>query len=132
MDLFAVNAAPWVRTPPWQQERDAKGLPPCYVADGAWPFRLNNGELCLLFSSWNESNYATGLARSASDDLSGPWTCDATAFFPDNGGHAMIFAGFDGTSYLSLHQPNDPPEHPRIFPLEEVAGQIRLKPPFDP
>jgi hypothetical protein len=30
-----------------------------------------------------------------------------------NGGHAMIFTGFDGPSYLTLHQPNGPPlEHP--------------------
>ena len=133
MDLFAVNAAAWVRTPPWQKERDAKGLPSCYVADGAWPFRLRNGELCLLFSSWNETNYATGLARSASGKLAGPWLCDPTAFFPDNGGHAMIFAGFDGAPYLTLHQPNGPPpEHPRIFPMTEVAGQIRLQPPLAP
>jgi arabinan endo-1,5-alpha-L-arabinosidase len=132
IDLFSVNAAPWVRTPPWQRERDAQGLPPCYVADGAFPFRSHAGELCLLFSSWNEANYATGLARSVSGELAGPWTCDATAFFPDNGGHAMIFAGFDGMTYLSLHQPNDPPpEHPRFFPLEEVAGRIRLGLPLD-
>ena len=110
------GCAPWVRPPPWQKARDAKGLPPCYVADGAFPFRSPAGELCLLFSSWNETNYATGIARSTSGELAGPWTCDATAFFPDNGGHAMIFAGFDGQIYLALHQPNDPPpEHPRFI-----------------
>ena len=127
IELFSVNAAAWVRSPPWQKERDGQGLPPCYVADGAWPFRLPNGELGLLFSSWNETNYATGLARSASGDLAGPWTCDPTAFFPDNGGHAMIFAGFDGQTYLTLHQPNDPPpEHPCFFAFN--LGQPMLKP----
>ena len=131
IDLFAVNAAPWVRTPPWQQQRAEQGQPPCFVADGAWPFRLHNGELGLLFSSWNESNYATGLARSTSGDLAGPWQCDAVPFFPENGGHAMIFAGFDGTNYLTLHQPNDPPpEHPRFFPLVEVGGQLQLGSPL--
>ena len=130
-DLFPVNAAAWVRTPPWQKERDENGLPKCFVADGAWPFRMENGGLCLLFSSWNEKNYATGLARSASGDLAGPWTCDATAFFPDNGGHAMIFTGFDGVSYLTLHQPNGPPpEHPRIFPIREIDGELRLGSPL--
>ena len=30
----------------------------------------------------------------------------------------MIFRGFDGKVYLTLHQPNDPaPEHPRFFPF---------------
>ena len=127
-DLFAVNAAPWVRTPPWQKERDQKGFPPCYVADGAWPYHMKSGELCLLFSSWNESGYSTGLARSTTGELAGPWQCDPTPFFAENGGHAMIFAGFDGASYLTLHQPNDPPpEHPRFFEIEESAGRLRLK-----
>jgi arabinan endo-1,5-alpha-L-arabinosidase len=129
VDLFAVNAAPWVRTPPWQKERTKTGLPPCFVADGAWPFRMQNGEFCLLFSSWNEIGYATGIARSVSGDLQGPWRPDDIPFFADSGGHAMIFAGFDGTTYLSLHQPNDPPpEHPRFFPVVEAAGQLQLKP----
>lgn len=130
-DLFAVNAAPWVRTPPWQEERTSNGLPPCFVADGAWPFRMPDGELCLLFSSWNETNYATGLARSASGELRGPWLPDDTAFFSDNGGHAMIFSGFDGTTYLTLHQPNSPPpEHPRFFPIAVSGGRLVLKNPL--
>jgi hypothetical protein len=86
-----------------------------------------------LFSSWNESNYATGLARSTSGDLAGPWRCDATPFFAENGGHAMIFTGFDGANYLTLHQPNGPPpEHPRIFPLTEAGGQLHLGQPLAP
>jgi len=45
----------------------------------------------------------------------------------------MIFTGFDSMSYLALHQPNGPPpEHPRIFPMTEAAGQIRLQPPLAP
>ncbi|MEO6875553.1 MAG: glycoside hydrolase family 43 protein [Opitutaceae bacterium] len=132
IDLFPVNAAPWVRPPPWQKERREKGEPPCFVADGAWPFRMKNGQLCLLFSSWNETSYATGVARALSDDLIGPWQCDPLALFPDNGGHAMIFRGFDSLLYLTLHQPNGPPpEHPRIFPLEEFLGQLRLGPPLE-
>lgn len=128
IDLFPVNAAPWVQTPPWSvAERAAQGLPPCYVADGAWPFRLADGSLGLLFSSWDEQGYATGLARSASGELTGPWTFDAKPFFAGNGGHAMMFAGFDGQRYLTLHQPNHPPpEHPHFFPVRETAGQLQL------
>jgi hypothetical protein len=131
IDLFSVNAAPWVRPPPWQQDRERENLPPCFVADGAWPFRMSNGQLCVLFSSWTETGYATGIARSISGELRGPWTPDATPFFAENGGHAMMFAGFDGTHYLTLHQPNDPPpEHPRFFPVEEIDGQLVLKDPL--
>lgn len=129
LDLFPVNAAPWVLTPPWHHERAQAGKPPCYVADGAWPLRLQSGELGLLFSSYNSAGYATGLARSASGDLTGPWRFDAQPFFGENGGHAMIFTRFDGISCLSLHQPNEPaPEHPRFFPIEERAGQLVLGP----
>lgn len=61
IELFPVNAAPWVIAPPWQTEQRAKeGLPPCFVADGTWPFRMQDGELCLLFSSWTANGYATG------------------------------------------------------------------------
>jgi len=132
IDLFPVNAAPWVRTPPWQKEQRNEGAPPCFVADGAWPFRTKSGQLCLLFSSWNETSYATGVARSESGELTGPWKFDAVPLFPADGGHAMIFTGLGGESYLTLHQPNSPaPEHPRIFPLEEINGQLRLGPSLD-
>jgi hypothetical protein len=118
LELFPVNDAPWAITPPWQAERSAKGLPPCYVADGAFPFRSHAGELCLLFSSWGQEGYATGIARSLSGELRGPWRPDPAPLFAANGGHAMIFRGFDGQIYLTLHQPNDPaPEHPRFFPF---------------
>lgn len=126
IDVFPVNAAPWAQIPPWQKEREAKGLPPCYVADGAWPFRLGDGSLGLLFSTWFDGNYATGLARSASGELTGPWTFDARPFFVADGGHAMIFTAFDGARYLALHQPNSPPEHPKFFPFDEKGGSISL------
>ena len=132
IELFAVNTAPWVRTPPWQKEREAKSQPPCFVADGAWPFRMKDGQLCALFSSWNEqANYATGIARSLTGELTGPWQCDPLPLFPADGGHAMMFTGFDGGRYLTLHQPNSPaPEHPKFFPVEETNGQLRLGPPL--
>lgn len=118
IELFPVSDAPWVITPPWQAERTAQGLPPCYVADGAFPFRSPAGELCLLFSSWGAGGYATGLTRSRSGDLRGPWQPDPAPIFAANGGHAMVFTGFDGEMRLTLHQPNDPaPEHPRFFPF---------------
>ncbi|MBS0632093.1 MAG: family 43 glycosylhydrolase [Verrucomicrobia bacterium] len=131
IEVFPVNAAPWVKTPPWQAERVKENLPPCYVADGAWPFRLRDGTLALLFSSWTATGYATGLARSPSGALHGPWVFDEKPFFDTDGGHAMIFNGFDGVQYLTLHQPNSPaPEHPRFFPLEEAGGTLRLHPPL--
>lgn len=129
IDLFPVNAAPWVRSPPWRQEHGPQGQPACFVADGAWPFRMKDGELCLLFSSWTETGYATGIARTSSGRLEGPWKFDPVPLFNEDGGHAMLFNGFDGRTYLTLHQPNDPPpEHPRFFPVVESGGQLQLQP----
>jgi arabinan endo-1,5-alpha-L-arabinosidase len=120
IDLFAVNTAPWVCVPPWAKR-------PCYVADGAFPFRNGRGELGLIFSSWSKQGYATGMAHSASGDLAGPWHFDDTPFFDRNGGHAMLFTDFDGKLRIPLHQPNDPaPEHPRFFPCTEIAGSLQL------
>ncbi len=122
IDLFPVNAAPWVAVPPWAKDG------PCYVADGAFPFHTAEGELCLLFSSWSRSGYATAVARSASRTLAGPWTFDAVPLFDRNGGHAMLFTDFSGRRQLTLHQPNDPPpEHPCFFTCDEVDGVLRLR-----
>lgn len=122
IDLFPVNAAPWVTSPSWRQDQG-----PCYVADGAFPFHTSAGELCLLFSSWSAHGYATAVARSVSPTLDGPWQFDPDPLFNENGGHAMLFTGLDGTRYLTLHQPNDPPpEHPRFFACVEINGQLQL------
>jgi hypothetical protein len=131
IELFPVNAAPWVESPPWQKTRDGEGKPLCFVADGAWPFELRDGGLGLLFSSWSKGEYATGLARSRNGEIAGPWEFNPLPFFPANGGHAMMFEGFDGQSYLTLHQPNDPPpEHPRFFPVEQTSTGLVLGEPL--
>ncbi|MBS0664291.1 MAG: family 43 glycosylhydrolase [Verrucomicrobia bacterium] len=115
LDLFKVNEAPWVLCPPWHAKT---GQSPIFVADGAFPFRAHSGELCLLFSSWGTGGYATGIARSASGELHGPWQPDPEPIFSANGGHAMVFPDFSGEIHLTLHQPNDPaPEHPKFFPF---------------
>lgn len=122
VDLFPVNAAPWVCVPPWANEG------PCYVADGAFPFRTADGALALLFSSWSRAGYATGIAHSLSGTLTGPWSFEPEPLFDGHGGHAMLFTDFGGRRRLALHQPNDPPpEHPRFFLCDEIAGTLRLR-----
>lgn len=122
IDLFPVNAAPWVTVPAWAKDG------PCYVADGAFPFHTAAGQLCVMFSSWSKTGYATAVARSASNALAGPWTFDAEPIFDRDGGHAMLFTDFEGRRRLTLHQPNEPaPEHPRFFLCDEVAGTLRLR-----
>ncbi len=112
--LFRASDAPWTRT----FERDGKKHN--RITDG--PFLFNyNGRLLMLWSSKGPEGcggYATGYAESVSGKLCGPWKHHDKLIFSDNGGHGMVFKGFDGKLYCTLHQPNQPPpSHPLIFEL---------------
>jgi arabinan endo-1,5-alpha-L-arabinosidase len=103
--LFRASEAPWavsVRNPGE------------YVTDGPWLYR-NGGELRMLWSSFGKEGYATGVARSASGRIAGPWRQDAEPYFAKDGGHGMLFATFAGDRQLSIHQPNISPSERPIF-----------------
>jgi len=111
--LFHASEAPWA------QEINSKGRKG-FVTDGSWMHRLPNGELLILWSSFSEGGYTIGIARSASGNLSGPWTQDTEPLYSGDGGHCMTFQHFDGNFWVSLHRPNDTPdERPRFIPLAD-------------
>jgi len=120
--LFSASEAAWAEA--FQPE----GRPfPCYITDGPFLHRAANGHLLMLWSSRGAAGYTTGVARSESGAISGPWTQDASPLFADDGGHAMIFTTFDGRIMLSLHCPNaSPDERPVFLPIEERNGQLFL------
>ncbi|MGW1786951.1 hypothetical protein ACWCQQ_49070 [Streptomyces sp. NPDC002143] len=64
----------------------------------------------MLWSSHGDQGYAIGLAHSASGHITGPWTQDETALWPEDGGHGMIVRLADGELALTLHQPNGTPD----------------------
>lgn len=116
VQLFAASDAPWTLL----GERGER------VTDGPWflPPRADDPELVMIWSSFDGTEYAVGVARSASGRLRGPWRHDAEPILI-GGGHAMTFTGFDGRSRIVFHAPNDSPnERVVIRMLAECAPSL--------
>ena len=76
-----------------------------YVTDGPWLVKEETG-LIMFWSSFHNGSYAVGIAISESGKLTGPWRHCEDLFFEQDGGHGMMFEGFDGQKYFAVHQPN--------------------------
>ena len=115
--LFRGSAAPWA-----PRDRDR------YVTDGPALHRSKSGKLFMLWSSFSETGYTTGVAISDSGKVVGPWRQQADPFFRDDGGHPMIFRRFDGTLMVSLHSPNrSPSERCRLIEVEDTGETLRAR-----
>lgn len=120
--LFRASEAPWVRPLLGRPE-----FPEVFVTDGPSLHRTRDGRLLMLWSSFGDDGYALGVATSGSGRLSGPWRQSATALWPRDGGHGMVFSDFDGRLLLALHAPNDTPnERARFIRLEETPDGLRV------
>ncbi|MFC0211653.1 glycoside hydrolase family 43 protein [Paenibacillus chartarius] len=109
--LFKASEAPW----------SVPGKEGQYVTDGPYLYRMQDGELVMLWSSLGRDGYAMGLARSESGQLLGPWCHDPEPLFGEDGGHGMLFRDFHGSLLLTLHAPNvNPQERPIVIELEEA------------
>ncbi len=80
-----------------------------YITDGPALYRSKSGKLFMLWSSFSETGYTTGIAISDSGKVAGPWRQQSGPFFREDGGHAMIFRRFDGALMVALHSPNRSP-----------------------
>jgi arabinan endo-1,5-alpha-L-arabinosidase len=117
--LFKASQAPW--SVGFQEAKDH------YITDGPFLHRLAGGELVMLWSTGGAKGYTMGLARSRSGSVTGPWEQDPDPVFTQDGGHGMLFTGFDGTSYLTLHIPNEQPnERPVIYPVSWEEGNLLI------
>ena len=82
----------------------------------------------MLWSSLGTQGYAMGLARSESNTVTGPWRQDPVPLWADDGGHGMIFRGFNGRLIVTFHAPNNTPEERPVFiEIEDTATGIKLK-----
>ncbi len=114
--LFRALDAPWVRV----RDRHA-------VAEGPFLHRTDEGQLIMLWSSYDAGGYAIGIARSEKG-LLGPWHHDPDPLYVLGGGHGMLFRMFEGLLMLTLHHPNSHPhERPIFIPIRERAGQLILQ-----
>ncbi len=114
--LFEASDAPW--TP---EGRDR------YVTDGPFLYRTRTGRLLMIWSSFTETGYTTGVAASQSGRVLGPWVHMPEPLFREDGGHGMIFTAFDGTLMLLLHSPNrSPKERACLFELIDTGDTLRI------
>lgn len=115
--LFRAGDHPSVGAP------DDAFSPACRVTDGPFLYRLENGLIRMIWSSFASGRYQ--VLEAEAEHLHGSWRHLPPRFAFD-GGHAMIFTDFGGKRYLSLHRPNTPPdERPVFLPFDsDQAGEI--------
>jgi len=96
-----------------------------FVTDGPFLHRCKNGELLMIWSSFGEKGYLQSVLRSDNGHLDGKWL-PQNLLFETDGGHGMLFTGFDGQLRLVLHYPNSGPEHLTLFSLKEEKGTLTV------
>ncbi|WP_300600896.1 glycoside hydrolase family 43 protein [Niabella sp.] len=100
--LFKASAAPWTKAI-YAKEWNKEGV----ITDAPFIYRMKNGRLALLWSSFDKSGkYAMGVAYAASGNITGPWVQSATTLNADDGGHGMLFHTREGKLKISYHSPN--------------------------
>ena len=99
IELFSADSPTW-----------AKGV----ITDGCFMYKTKDNQLLMLWSNFDEYGYCVAIARSDNGKIDGKWSQDDKVLFSKSvsgkydGGHGMIFNGFDGKKYLSIHSPNLP------------------------
>jgi hypothetical protein len=118
--LFRGSDAPW--------GTGSQRGPTSFVTDGPCLFRTRTGRLLMVWSSFIQGVYATGLAISESGGVLGPWRQQAKPVYTRDGGHATVFTTFEGQLRLVLHAPNRvPDERVHLFALEDLGDTVALR-----
>lgn len=119
--ILRASEGPWVRA-------YTEGS---YVTDGPFIHKLSDGSLIMIWSSFSESGYSIGQAKSV-NGIKGPWVHLEETLYEKDGGHGMIFKDLKGRLILSLHMPNSLGlERPYFFEIEEAGGQLQLTNPIN-
>lgn len=128
--LFRGSEAPWKWTSPeapWRFTQPQPALGHARVTDGPFMHRAPNGELLMIWSSFSDTGYTIGYARSLSGEIGGPWKQETEPIFSQDGGHGMLFESFDGKLLLTVHSPNIiKKEHLLIFEMDDSDGKLQI------
>jgi hypothetical protein len=125
--LFRASDSPWSKEYD-EEENEA----PNKVTDGPWLFRTQTGKLGMIWTSWQHSVYAQGVAYSESGTLDGPWVHEKDLITPPNFGHGMMFRTFQGKLLMSVHSHRED-EHgryiriPHLFNVDDSGDKIVIK-----
>ena len=96
-----------------------------WVTDGPFMYRGESGRLYMIWSSFTDSGYVQAVCYSDNGDIDGNFIHDLPLLAEKDGGHGMIFTGFDGKTYLVLHRPNsNPDERPALTQIIEKDGHL--------
>lgn len=117
--LFRASEPEWVKALKNKKGED------CYVTDGPFIWRCENGNLLCLWASFSEGGYTEAVAVSDNGEIDGNFRQTEPLFMKD-GGHGMVFKGLDGKLYLTLHSPNTPlEERPHFHEIIEENGTLK-------
>ncbi|MCM1365246.1 MAG: glycoside hydrolase family 43 protein [Faecalibacterium sp.] len=98
-----------------------------HVTDGPFMYRTKGGRLLMIWSSSINGNYCAAVSFSSNGEINGEWLHEKELLFSKDGGHGMIFKGFNGKLYFVCHQPNErEKEKPVLFCLTESNDRIKL------
>ncbi|MDP2791926.1 MAG: glycoside hydrolase family 43 protein [Rectinemataceae bacterium] len=123
--LFCASEAAWTR-PPRSVTRIIS--PDARVTDGPFLWRTGAGVLLMLWSSYSDSGYAMGIARSETGTIAGPWIQETVPIANTDSGHGMLFRSFDGRLFMTVHSPNSTPdERPVFIEVGETGSGIRVR-----
>lgn len=80
----------------------------------------------MLWASFSQTGYTTGVAISDSGKVARPWRQQVDTFFREDGGYPMIFNRFDGALMVSLHSPSSGgAERCRLIEVEDTGETLR-------
>lgn len=119
--LFRASEAAWSLPQTWDKFSGYR------VTDGPWLHRLASGVLLMLWSSFGQGGYLTGVARSMNGEVTGPWVQSPQPLYASDGGHPMLFKTFEGQLMLVLHTPNKVgEERAKFLPVRETKDGLEL------
>lgn len=120
--MFAAADYDFVRRCPAVNNHPGGG----FVTDGPFLYRCKNGDLLMIWSSFGQKGYLQSVLRSDNGKLNGNWI-PQNLLFETDGGHGMLFTGFDGQLRLALHYPNSGPERLTLFTVKEEDRTLTIQ-----
>lgn len=129
--LFRASEAPWKFRKDcfshWNLTAPQPKVGWARITDGPYLWRADRNTLLMIWTSYSDTAYSTGYARSQSGDIMGPWIQEEEPLFTQDGGHAMLFRRFDGTLMMTMHSPNIPSqERMLLFEMEIKDGKLHI------
>lgn len=112
---------------PWRARLAGRNGGGGFVTDGPFLYRMKDDSLIMMWSNFTDLGYATGYAKSASGEISGPWIQQQEPLYAHDGAHSMLFHTFGGQLLMALHCPNiHAQKRMLLFEMEEKDGDLQI------